>query len=132
LRLFVDNNLALKHARSLEPLLAPAHSIVHLRDMFAADTPDEVWLRQLKSEGEWVVLSGDIEIIRNNRSVLVWKACGLTTFFFVEGWMHIELMEQHAKLTKCIQPILTQAARAVRGSAYKVKMNGKLEAVQMS
>ena len=59
MNLFLDNCLAIRHARALNAIIQPdGHSVVHLRDKFAADKPDVEWLRELGREGGWIVISG--------------------------------------------------------------------------
>jgi hypothetical protein len=52
LRFFFDNNLAPKLAKSLHVLVEPDHSVVHLTDRFAANTPDETWMRALAGDSD--------------------------------------------------------------------------------
>jgi PIN like domain len=40
-RFFFDNNLSTKLAKSIHVLVDPEHQVVHLKDRFAAATPDE-------------------------------------------------------------------------------------------
>ena len=44
-RFFFDNNLPPRLARSLHVLVAPEHEVIHLKEKFAANTTDEVWMR---------------------------------------------------------------------------------------
>jgi len=46
-KFFLDNCLAIRHARALNEILKPDHSFTHLQEKFAPDTPDEEWIRAL-------------------------------------------------------------------------------------
>jgi hypothetical protein len=52
-RFFFDNNLSTKLAKSVHVLVAPEHQVVHLKDRFAANTPDETWMSALARETDW-------------------------------------------------------------------------------
>jgi len=128
-KFFVDNCLAIKHARALHALVEPDHSIIHLRDRFKPDTPDTVWLAELAKEGAWIIISGDSRISRSAHERQAWHQSRLTAFFLAKGWMNLPLMEQHAKLSHCLPSILEWADDAKAGSGFLVKINGKVEQI---
>jgi hypothetical protein len=127
--LFLDNCLAVKHARALNALLQPEHSLTHLRDRFAPDTPDADWLSALAREGGWTLLSGDYRISRSVHEREAWHESGITAFFLAKGWQNLPLMEQHAKLARCLPEILKHAAKARRGTGFVITVNGKIEQI---
>ncbi len=129
MKFFVDNCLAPKHARSLDTLVQPDHHIIHLRDRFAPNTPDEVWLLELGKEGGWIVISGDYRISRSAHERAAWKESKLTAFFLAKRWENLPLMEQHAKLSHCLPEILKHAEKARAGAGFMVSVNGKIEQV---
>ncbi len=57
MRFFLDNCLAIRHARALGEMVKPEHSFTHLQEKFGADTKDEEWIRKLGEEGNWIVIS---------------------------------------------------------------------------
>lgn len=128
MRLFFDNCIAPKHVRALAALWDD-HILVHLREKFAPNITDQEWLPRLKSEGDWVVLSGDFNIVRKRRTLAVWRECALTSFFLVDGWQELPMPQQHAKLTIVLGDILARAARAPAGSAFRVRMRGAIDPV---
>ena len=65
MRFFLDNCLAIRHARALNEMVKPDHSFVHLQDKFPADTKDEDWIRRLGQEGDWIVISGHYCPVKN-------------------------------------------------------------------
>jgi hypothetical protein len=126
LRFFFDNNLAPKLARSLHVLVEPDHSVHHLKNRFAPNTPDETWMRALAGETEWVIISGDVRIGRNPHEVAAWREAGHTTFFLKAGWTNLPFWEQAQKFVKCFPDIITTAERAKRGTMFIVALNGKI------
>jgi hypothetical protein len=129
-RLFLDNCLAVRHARALHSILEPeGHSVVHLRDKFTADIPDAKWLHELGKEGDWVVISGDVRIVRNAHEREAWHQSGLTVFFLKPGWTNIAPLEQHAKFAHCLQDLIECARRAKPGSGFTVTPQGKIEQI---
>jgi hypothetical protein len=44
LKFFFDNNLAAKIAKGLNGFVSPDHQVVHLKEQFAANTDDAVWM----------------------------------------------------------------------------------------
>jgi len=121
---FIDNNLPPKVARALHCLLEPQHSVVHLKERFAADTSDVDWMRSLATESDWVIVSGDTNISRNPHEVEAWKAAGHTTFFLSPGWTHLGRFEQASKLLALFPRIVDLAMKTKRGSVFMVPIRG--------
>lgn len=126
MKFFVDNNLSTKLAKSIHVLVEPEHQIVHLKDRFAAATPDETWMTALAREPEWVILSADLRIRKNSHEVEAWKAAGHTTFFLKDRWIEMDFWTQAWKLVKCFPEIIAQTGRAKPGDAFVVSVNGKI------
>jgi len=126
-KFFFDNNLSPKLAKSLDVLVEPERQVFHLKNRFAADTPDEDWMKQLSYEQDWVIVSGDVRITKNEHELAAWRAAGHTTFFLKKGWVHIPFWEQVQKFVKCFPSILEKASRAERGSLFFVTVKGKIE-----
>jgi hypothetical protein len=125
-RFFFDNNLAPKLAKSLHVLVEPDHQVVHLKDRFAANTPDETWMSALSRESNWVIISGDLQIRRNPLEVRVWKAAGHTTFFLKDRWIELPFWVQAWKFVKCFPQIIDIARTAKSGDSFFVTVNGKI------
>ena len=129
MRFFLDNCLAIRHARALNEMVKPDQSFTHLQEKFPADTTDEDWIRQLGKEGDWVVISGDYRIGKNAHERAAWHQGGLTVFFLSKGWTNIPPLLQHSKLALILDDIISHAAVAKAGSGFSVAMNGKIELV---
>jgi hypothetical protein len=102
-RFFFDNNLSTKLAKSVHVLVAPEHQVVHLKDRFAANAPDETWMSALARETDWVIVSADLRIRKNPHEVEAWKVAGHTTFFLKERWISGPRLgsSSNASLTSC-------------------------------
>jgi hypothetical protein len=126
-RFFFDNNLAPKLARSLNVLAEPEHQVTHLKELFAANTPDQVWMDSLAKQPDWVIISGDLRIRKNPHEIKAWTEAGHTTFFLKPGWIHLGFWEQAWKFNKVFPEIVATAGKARKGSAFFITPNGKIE-----
>lgn len=127
MRLFFDNNLSPRLARSLHVLVAPEHQVVHLKDLFAANTPDDVWMHALAEQEDWVIISGDLRIRKNPHETRAWQEAGHTTFFLKKGWIDLPFWDQAWKFAKVFPELLATAERARKGSAFFITPNAKIE-----
>lgn len=118
MKFFFDNNLAPKLAKGLNALVQPEHSVVHLKEKFAANVEDEVWMKNLAQEQEWVIITADIRISRNPHEVKAWQEAGHTVFFLKPGWTDLKFWEQANKFTKAFPQIIAVAEKAKRGSLF--------------
>ena len=62
MRFFLDNCLAIRHARALNEMVKPDHCFIHLQEKFSPDAKDDEWIRKLGEEGGWIVISGEYRI----------------------------------------------------------------------
>jgi hypothetical protein len=132
MKFFFDNQLSPHLAQSIHALAkVDGDEVVHKRDRFAPDTPDVEWIQRLSAEGSWVVVSGDLNILRTRAEKPVWKAARLIGFFLKKGWMNITPWDQAWHLIRWWPLITAQAKLAEPGSTYLVhlKFNGKLESL---
>src|SRR4051812_47091957 len=111
MKFFVDNCLAIRHARALNEVLKPEHGFTHLQDKFAPDTKDEDWILALTKEGNWIVISGDYRVGKSVHERRAWQESGLTAFFLSKGWPHIPPLQQHSKLALILNKMIEEARR---------------------
>jgi len=97
---FFDNNLSAKIAKGLNGFVAPDHQVVHLKEQFAANTDDAVWMTQLAQQEDWIVVTADVRIGKNPHEIAAWKEAGHTIFFLKPGWTDMIFWEQAQKFTK--------------------------------
>jgi len=126
-KFFLDNNISPRVARALHCLAQPAHSVVHLKDRFAADTPDVDWMNALAKEKDWIILSGDTAISRNPHEVEAWKRAGHPIFFLKSGWVHQPFWEHASRLCHLFPEIIKRAGKARAGDAFLVPFKGQIE-----
>ena len=129
MKFFLDNCLAIRHARALNEMVKPEHSFTHLQDKFTASTTDVDWIRGLGQEGGWVVISGDYRIGKNAHEREAWRASALTVFFLTKGWTNLPPLQQHSKLALLIDDIVELANRARPGTGFAISVNGKIQQV---
>jgi hypothetical protein len=126
MRFFLDNCLAIRHARALDALLNPEHRFTHLQEKFAPDTKDVDWISQLGKERGWIVISGDYRIGKSAHEKAAWHESRLTVFFLAKGWMNLPLKQQHSKLALALDDIIEHAEKAKPGTGFSVSVNGKI------
>ena len=131
MRFFLDNCLAIRHARALHEMVKPDHSVTHLQDKFPANAKDEDWIRSLGAERDWVVISGDYRIGKNAHERCAWQESGLTVFFLNKGWMNIPPLLQHSKLGLVMERIIEAAVKARPGSGFSITLNGRIQQVYL-
>src|SRR5262245_14982659 len=108
MRFFLDNCLAIRHARALNEMVRPDHSFIHLQDKFNPETTDVDWIRTLGEEGDWIVISGDYRIGKSAHERAAWHQSHLTVFFLTKGWTNIPPLEQHSKLSLALDKIIQE------------------------
>jgi predicted nuclease of predicted toxin-antitoxin system len=129
MRFFLDNCLAIRHARALNEMVKPQHGFTHLQEKFRPDTKDEEWIRRLGEEGDWIVISGDYRIGKSAHERAAWHQSGLTAFFLSKGWTNIPPLQQHSKLSAILDDIILHASKGKQGSGFSIAMNGKITQV---
>ncbi len=125
MRFFLDNCLSPRYAESLDILSANyGHSVTHLGQRFGRNVTDQYWIRELRSEGDWVIVSGDSRIATSPPLKAIWLESGLTAFFLDRGWMNIRYWEQIALLVKWWPEILHTAQKFEAGSGFVIPCRG--------
>jgi len=120
-RFFLDNCLSPRYAKSLDILSErDGHSVIHLKDKFERDATDPEWIRGLKTETDWVIVSGDTRIIKTPELKAEWLSSGLTAFFLGTGWMNIGYWPQVSLLIRWWPSILEQARLVECGTGFEV------------
>jgi hypothetical protein len=124
LRLFVDNNLPPVLARGLDALFADDHHVICHRDKFGkTHVKDEEWIRALGSEGDWVVLSGDLNIARKRPSRELFLRSGLVGFFPKAAVMELPLNRKAARILT-VWPRMEEISQAVRPGVFELPVKG--------
>lgn len=95
MKFFLDNCLAIRHARALNEMVKPEHSFTHLQEKFPPNAKDEEWICKLGEEGDWIIISGDYRIGKNAHERAAWHQSKLTVFFLNKGWTNLPPLQQH-------------------------------------
>jgi hypothetical protein len=98
---------------------------IHLRDHFAQDTKDVVWLPEISAKG-WVVITGDQNIRTRPAERIALEQANLITFFAYKGFTKQGRWEQVIWIVRHWRAIESQASRSPQGVSYEVNVNGKI------
>ena len=119
MKFFVDNNLPPALARALNALSSPdGHSVTHIREKFAEQTKDEIWISGLASEGEWIVITRDKLNKGLEREAL--RRAGLRTFMLDKSWSDHPFWDICYQLVRWWPRIVQESAGIQGGAAFKV------------
>jgi hypothetical protein len=127
LRLFLDNTFAPRAGRSLAAIFEGEHVVQHLRDRWAGDAPDPVWLPTLAQEGGWVIFTHDRHMNRDHGHVI--QACrtsNVLVVFLARSWARLTFLEQHAKLLMYFQRLLDHLDKSRPGTVLLLGPRGAL------
>ena len=125
MRFFFDNNLSYRLADAIHILVqSRGHEVVALRRKFPVNTPDTIWLERLAKEGDWVILTGDTNIVRNRHEIEAFSQAGLVAFISAKSWKDQKLWDRFWRFIK-LWPLIEEHARhAPKSSAYKLPITG--------
>jgi hypothetical protein len=115
LKLFLDNMLAPRIARSLNALYDGEHHVAALRDMFPADAPDEQWIPALDRQGGWAVLTRDLRIRTRPHERAALDRARMVFFFLGGAWEGFSVEETTARLIRLVPKMAAQTELAERG-----------------
>jgi hypothetical protein len=128
MRFFLDNCLSPKLAQALD-VLSDEHEVVHLSDKFPRDVTDVVWIEALGQEGDWVVMTGDLRILRSAVEREAWKASGLRVFFLKKAFSSLSGMDTAIAVMRRWEEITAAAASMQPGDGCRVPIRGRLERI---
>ena len=125
MKLFIDNNLPPRLARGLAALFEGDHEVVCHRDKYG-DTHllDEEWIPALGVEGDWVVLSGDLNIARRRPQRELFFRSRLVGFFPRAAVMELPLPKKAARILS-VWDRMVGLARDVRPGAFELQQRGE-------
>ena len=122
MKFFVDNNLPPKMARAFNEIGAPEHTFVHLREHkdLKPTSTDVEWMSLLEKEGNWVVLTKDINITKKPVEKAAFAKAKLTGFFLDKTWKDLNLWMVLSKLAALMPEIIKLAETSRHGDCFKV------------
>lgn len=114
MRFFFNRNMSPYLARAVDALDRD-NSILHHDDdpRFNKKTTDIEWLTALsKDDPRWIVLSGDVTILRNKAEQLALKESKLTYFCLTKRWAHMPIWEYAWRFIRIWPEITERSSRA--------------------
>jgi hypothetical protein len=124
LKFFVDHCLSPKYVQILGGL--DLGDVTSLRENFAPDTPDVVWIKELGARG-WILITKD----RSQRSKPPERAAlsseGVSAFYLAHAFDHLPLQDQAWRVLRFWPSIVAQAECAKKGACYIVRIQGKID-----
>ena len=125
MKLFVDNNLPPDLARGLHALFGGTHDVTCHRDKFGvACVADEEWMQALGEDGDWVILSGDLNIARKRPSRELFMRLRLVGFFPRAAVMELPLTLKAARILE-VWSTMERIARDVRPGLFELQRRGQ-------
>jgi hypothetical protein len=115
LKLFLDNNLAPRIARSLHALFDGEHQIVALRDMFRRSASDVERITALDQQGGWAALTRDLHIKTRPHERAALDRARIVFFFLAGAWESFSVEETAARLIRLVPKMAAQTELAERG-----------------
>jgi hypothetical protein len=116
-----DSNLSPALAKALHELsIGDQNEVYHLRDRFAEDTEDHVWIAALGDEGNWSIVSQD-RFAKGSLEKEALRQSGITTFVLASGWSKLTHWEKAWRLVRWWPRIMDMAA-IVESGAYVVPL----------
>ena len=124
MKFFFDNCVSPNLVDALR-CLESRHELTHLRERFPPDTADPKWIRELGSEGGWIIISGDPRISRGQAERAAWTESRLTAFFCGDACASKRLMVQASELLRWWDDIVERSKNAEQGSGYLLEFKTK-------
>lgn len=122
MRFFLDRNIPKRLAEIVE-IFDRNHQVQHHDSAFEQSTTDVEWLRELRGwDPRAVVISGDLQILRNKAEAQVLRESGLTYFALESGWPKLRWEEQAWKFVK-VWPIIRERAKTPRPTVFTVPVS---------
>jgi hypothetical protein len=128
-RFFFDANVPPSLVESVAVMVAAErlnYSVTHHNTLFPDGTLDPQWLRRLGTDGDWIIISGDVAISRKRSAErLVWEQTGLTAFFLGRGFTEQSRWNQLEQLAQWWPGIIRVARGCRRGSGWLMQLRCK-------
>ena len=125
---FLDKHISIRIAQFLSTIYRnQPHHIAHIQDRYGNGITDIEWMSRLSSEGNWIIISADLNILRNPQERAAWLEAGLTTIFLPEGFTSLGKVRQSCK-TICWWPdIINFSQKNPSGIAVYLNLSGKFQ-----
>ncbi|HEX2641744.1 MAG TPA: hypothetical protein VHU81_02050 [Thermoanaerobaculia bacterium] len=127
MRFVLDHNLPPNLARALG-LLVHGDEVTCLKDLGWHAEPDEVWIPRLAAD-QAVVITCDLDIVRNPYRQLIFRKAQVTAFFLLEAWSKDDVVrgpEIASRLLKIWPEISRLAHTHDPGTCFAVPFRGAI------
>jgi len=121
LKLLVDNNLSFTIAHCLHPIF-PEHTIVALRDKFAANTKDVDWIEALNAESGWAALTTERRLKTRPHERLALDRSKIVFFFLTGAWLKYSVPETAWRLIRLV-PLMDQQSTITESGLFDLPVN---------
>jgi hypothetical protein len=127
-KFLLDHNLAPNLARALALLVDASDHVSCLSDLGWQALDDEEWIPRLAADGDWIILTCDLDIVRNPYRQRVFRQAGLTAFFLLEAWSKgtVKGTEIAQRLLRLWPEITHLAATHRSGTCFAVPYRGRI------
>lgn len=135
MKFLLDHNLPPALARALNELSkADGHNVYPLRDRFAPETSDQCWIRVLKAEGDWIVISQD-RFIKGDTERQAFRTSGIPVFCLARQWAAETYWSKAHNLIRWWPAIVQQSSLIKGGAGFKISWRysppGKFEQLKI-
>ena len=124
---FFDNNLSPKLAKAINEL-DEVYSIIHLRDLFPADTEDEIWLSHV-GKNNMVLVTRDTKIRKHPAEINAIRTHRIGAFFLIgkkyTKWQGIR------QLICAWEEIRSLGSGTTRPFAFQVSLRGRIKRLDL-
>ncbi|MBE7186098.1 MAG: DUF5615 family PIN-like protein [Methylobacterium mesophilicum] len=119
MRFVIDENLSPALARSLQALF-PYHEVIHIRDRFGLGKQDLDWIPELSADDNWIVISGDRRIAKNEFEKRAFRASRLIAFFMCRTVYEKDVRRQMIRLLTIWPEIEAQVRLVQPGAMFEI------------
>jgi len=118
MRFFLDNNLSEQLARGMKEF---GEDVVHLKEFFATDTDDPVWLERIGSEG-WFLITRDDRVRFRPAELTALKENRVGAFFL--GGKNLNRCQLNQQVVRNWPRIKEYARKTRTPFAYRIPPRG--------
>jgi len=124
MKFFFDENTSPKWVTIFDALDGAYNQSDHINKKFGPVVTDQIWISKLQSEGDWIIITGDIKMKTNPGVRIALRQSNITVFFLKPSWQHNrKLLEQTWRLIKLWPDIVDKASRHPCGAWFEAEPN---------
>ncbi len=124
---FLDNMVSPRIVGALKEL---GEDVEALRERFAPNCPDSVWIEALGNSGG-ILITVDNRIVSRPPERMMLKQANITSFFLRNFFVKMKFWDQATWLIRNWPRIEATAGDFTRGAAFTVQQNGKMSSLSV-